>query len=96
MNSNGLQLILNYPSTFKFDAVVYDASNTVCLIPLLHKFNSPPLISVSAFNIPPHTPALVGGLKYPAYIPLFSTSFGVDMNFFERAYNLFLYTVLES
>ena len=96
MNSEGLKTILNYPFNFKFDAVVYDFSGTPCLTPLVHKFNYPPLISVSAFNIPPHTTELIGGHKYPAYIPHFSTCFGIDMNFFQRAYNLFIFNLYAS
>lgn len=67
LNSNGLDVILNYPDDFKFDAVIYDFTCGPCLLPLVHKFKNPPLIAVSAFNNPPYTVDLIGGQKYPAY-----------------------------
>lgn len=60
LNSNGLDVILNYPDNFKFDAIIYDFTCGPCLLLFVHKFKNPPLIAVSAFN-------LIGGQKYPAY-----------------------------
>lgn len=67
LNSNGLDVILNYPDDFKFDAIIYDFTCGPCLLPFVHKFKNPPLIAVSAFNNPPYTVNLIGGQKYPAY-----------------------------
>ncbi|CAO1431481.1 unnamed protein product [Diamesa hyperborea] len=91
LNSNGLDVILNYPDDFKFDAVIYDFTCGPCLLPLVHKFKYPPLIAVSAFNNPPYTVNLIGGQKYPAYIPFYSVGYQSNMNFLQRLYNTFLY-----
>lgn len=89
--SQGLEQILQYPNNFKFDAVIYDYTFGPCLLPLVKKFNSPPLISISAFTNPPSTLNLIGGHKYPAYIPHYVTSYHTTMNFFQRIFNTFLY-----
>ena len=91
LNSNGLNIILNYPNDFKFDAVIYDFTCGPCLLPLLHKFNYPPLISVSAFGNPPFTHHLTGGQKHPAFVPHFALNYPQLMNFPQRAYNYFLH-----
>lgn len=91
LKSKGLDIILNYPDNFKFDAVIYDFTCGPCLLPLIHKFNYPPLIAVSAFNNPPFTHHLVGGNKYPAFVPYYVTNYGPNMNFFERFSNMLLY-----
>lgn len=57
--SKGLDTILDYPNDFKFDAVIYDFTFGPCLLPLLARFNYPPLISVSAFVNPPYTVQLL-------------------------------------
>ena len=66
--SSGLDSLLNYPKDFKFDVLIYDFTFGPCLLPLLHKFNYPPLILVSAFANPPYTTDYVGGHKYPSYM----------------------------
>lgn len=67
LQSQGLDTLLGYPSDFKFDLVIYDFIFGPCLIPFLHKFKYPPLIGVSAFNIPSIKRGLIGGHIYPAY-----------------------------
>lgn len=91
LKSKGLDVILNYPDDFKFDAVIYDFTCGPCLLPLIHKFNYPPLVSVTAFNNPPYSHHLVGGHKYPASVPHFVSNYDQKMNFFQRAHNMLLY-----
>lgn len=93
VNSKGLDSILNYPNDFRFDAVIYDFTAGPCLLPLIHKFGYPPLISVSAFSHPIYTSHLIGGQKYPAYVPHFITSYTQYMTFPQRAFNFLLYAV---
>lgn len=93
LNSKGLDAIINYPSDFKFDVVIHDFTCGPCLLPLLHKFKYPPLVSVTAFSNPPYSFHLTGGHKYPAYVPHFVTRFPQLMNFQQRLMNTFLYTV---
>lgn len=91
--SQGLDAILAYPNDFKFDAVIYDFTFGPCMLPLLTKFNYPPLISITAFANPPYTTDLIGGQKYPAYIPHYAVTYPPQMNFFQRLFNLYLYFV---
>lgn len=93
LKSKGLEVIINYPDDFKFDAVIYDFTCGPCLLPLLHKFKYPPLISVTAFANPPYSFHIIGGNKYPAYVPHFSTDFSQYMSYFERLFNTFIYAV---
>lgn len=89
--SNGLEVILSYPNNFKFDVVIYDFSCGPCLLPLIHKFNYPPLIAISAFGNPPYSPGLIGGQKYPAYIPHYLLNYPTVMTFSQRFHNTILY-----
>lgn len=91
LTSKGLDVILNYPDDFKFDVVIHDFTMGFCLLPLIHKFNYPPLISLTALGNPPFSIFTVGGHKYPAYIPHYLMDYPVVMSFAERAYNFFIY-----
>lgn len=91
LTSDGLEIILNYPNDFKFDLVIHDFTCGPCLLPLLHKFNYPPLVAVTAFGNPPYTGLTIGGQKYPAYIPHYLLNYSTDMTFVQRFYNTLLY-----
>lgn len=93
LKSQGLDEIINFPDNFKFDAVIYDFTFGPCLLPLVHKFNNPPLISISAFANPPYTTDVAGGHKYPAYIPHYAVNYQTEMTFLQRFFNTFLYLV---
>lgn len=93
LRSKGLNEILSYPDDFKFDLVLYDYTCGPCLMGLYHKFGQPPLVGVTGFNIPPYTVDLIGGHKYPAYIPYYTLTYDTDMTFFQRLENSFIYTV---
>lgn len=92
-SKKGFAEILNYPKNFKFDLIVNDFSSGPCLIPLAHKFNYPPIVGVSPFLHPPFTDRIVGGHKYPAYVPHFIIDFPQVMNFYQRFYNHLLYWI---
>lgn len=93
MKSKGLDLILNYPDNFKFDLVIYDFTCGPCLLPLLHKFNYPPLVSVTAFSNPPYTHHLTGGQKFPGIVPHYVIDYPQVMSFSQRIFNTLLYAV---
>lgn len=61
VKSKGLDIILNYPIEFKLDAVIYDFTCGLCLLPLLSRFHYPPLISVTPRKNPPNIRHLTGG-----------------------------------
>ena len=92
-SQNGIDKILSYPSDFKFDLVINDFSCGPCLLPIIHKFNYPSIIGVSAFLNPPYTHFTIGGHKYSAYVPHYLLNFLPPMTFFERIYNLIIYII---
>lgn len=92
--SDGLDKILSYPDN-SFDLVIHDFTFGPCLIPLVAKFNYPPLVSITAFANPPYTVEIVGGQNYPSYVPHFFVDYGSEMTFTQRFFNTYLY-ILES
>lgn len=87
LESEGLETLLNYPNDFKFDAIIHDVTFGPCLLPLIARFNYPPMITETAFANPPFTTDYVGGHKYPAYVPHYDLNYPQHMNFFQRLYN---------
>lgn len=61
-----------------------------CLLPFLHKFNYPPLISVTAYGNPSYITEFVGGHHYYAYVPHVSLPFGDKMTFSQRFHNFLI------
>jgi hypothetical protein len=85
--------MLGYPKDFKFDLVLHDYTIGPCLLGVLAHFDYyPPVVSVTAFSIPPFSNALIGGHKYPAYIPFYSLNYDVKMSFWQRCVNTFMYS----
>lgn len=93
LKSKGLDTILNYPNSFKFDIVIQDFTCGPCLLPLLHKFNYPPMVSVTAFSNPPYSHHLTGGQKFPAIVPHYVIDYSQLMSYPQRLFNAFLYLV---
>lgn len=89
----GFEKILSYPNDFKFDLIVEDISSGPCLTPLMHMFKYPPVVGVSPFLHPPFTDRIVGGHKYPAYVPHFIIDFPKVMNFYQRLFNHLIYWI---
>lgn len=73
---------------------MYDFTVGACLLPFLHKFNYPPLIAVSAYGMPSYTGEIIGGHQYSAYVP-HNNLYNIDpqMNIFNRALNMLIYTL---
>ncbi|ETN60648.1 glucosyl/glucuronosyl transferase [Anopheles darlingi] len=93
LNSEGYRTISNYPDDYKFDLVVYDYTCGPCLMALYVKFGQPPLVGVTAFNIPPYTTDLIGGHKYYAYVPYYTLDYDSKMSFFERVNNAIIHWI---
>ncbi|XP_052895913.1 uncharacterized protein LOC128303099 [Anopheles moucheti] len=87
LDSKGYQTIMNYPSDYKFDLVVYDFTCGPCLLAVYHRFGQLPMVGVTGFNTPPYTTDLIGGHKYYAYVPYYTLDYDSNMNFFQRFYN---------
>lgn len=93
LNSRGLDIIQNYPNDFKFDLVIHDFTCGPCLLPLIHKFKYPPVVSVSMLGNPPFVRHLTGGQNFPAIVPHYITSLPQLMNYPQRIYNSFLHII---
>lgn len=78
---------MEYPDDFRFDLVIYDFTCGPCVLGFLHKFNYPPLVSLTGFSIPQFSHHLVGGHKPSSYVPHFSLRYDTKMDFFERMIN---------
>lgn len=86
--SKGLDVIRNYPKSFKIDLVIHDFTCGPCLLGLLPQFKYPPLIGISAFNNPSYTVDIVGGDKLGLTTkPFYLLDYDINMNFFERIHN---------
>uniref|UniRef100_A0A182FZT7 UDP-glycosyltransferases domain-containing protein n=1 Tax=Anopheles albimanus TaxID=7167 RepID=A0A182FZT7_ANOAL len=93
LSSEGYRTIANYPDDYKFDLVVYDYTCGPCLMALYVKFGQPPLVGVTAFNIPPYTTDLIGGHKYYAYVPYYTLDYDSRMSFIERFNNAIIHWI---
>ncbi|XP_055608294.1 UDP-glucosyltransferase 2-like [Uranotaenia lowii] len=86
-SSKGWQTLQDYPDTFHFDLIIYDFTTGPCVLGFLHKFNYPPLISITGFSIPQFSHYLVGGYKPSSTVPHFTMLYDSDMTFSQRMYN---------
>ncbi|KAG4073664.1 hypothetical protein HA402_000888 [Bradysia odoriphaga] len=89
--SQGLKVLLNYPNSFKVDLIIYDYTLGPCVLGFLHKFNYPPVVGVTAFNIAPCTVDVIGGHTHYGYIPYLSLNYDMDMNLWQKLHNLWIY-----
>ena len=95
LKSRGLQQLLEYPSNFKFDLIIIDATVGTCFYPLIHKFNYPPTIAVTAFLLPSYLSYNFGNHLYPAYVPWYGLAYTNEMTLIQRLWNC-LFTFMES
>lgn len=75
---------------FQFDLVFYDFVGHPCLLPFMHKFNSPPLIALTAFNPLAQTATFVGSNIFPN-IPYYFDNRPKQDTFLWRVNNYLLY-----
>ncbi|GAB0089441.1 hypothetical protein DMENIID0001_039810 [Sergentomyia squamirostris] len=88
LGSSGFKQLKNYSKDFKFDLVINDFLIGFSL-PLVHHFNYPPLIGLTAFHATATTHNLIGSQFYPSFQSL--NFFDVDFStFWGRIYNFFL------
>lgn len=91
IKSDGFKELMNYPADYKFDLVIFDISNIICLYGLISKFNNPPIIGVSALTLTPQTFYPFANPLYTSYMPYYLSKFTNQMSVTERLLNL-LYT----
>lgn len=87
----GFQKLFNYPDEFEFHSVIHDFTGEQVLLGFLDRFNNPPLISVTAFGLPPFIYAVSGTTVFPSYFPHYSTDFIEHMTLAERIKNTFFH-----
>jgi glucuronosyltransferase len=84
----GLDVIRNYPKSFKFDLVIHDFTCGPCLLGLLPQFKYPPVVGISAYSNPHYTVDIVGGDKLGLTAkPHPMIPYDAQMNIFERIHN---------
>lgn len=93
LKTKGFQSLLDYPDDFRFDLIVNDFTLGGCLLGFVHKFNNPPLISVTPFNHPTYLKNFIGGHHYYSYIPHVFLHYNGDMNIFQRMYNFIVHLI---
>lgn len=92
LRSNGVRQLLAYPDAFRFDLILYDYTLGPCLLGFQHKFKYPPVVGVTAFNIPTFTAEILGGHNYYAYVPLFALDYDpLTMTVGQRVKNIYLH-----
>ena len=70
VDSERYKQLLSYPDDYKFDLVIYDFTMSQCLLGLIHKFNFPPMVSVTPYLFSSRSSHLSGSPVYPAFFPL--------------------------
>jgi glucuronosyltransferase len=90
LESKGYQDLLNYPDDFKVDLVIYDFTGSSSLLGMVHKFNNPPMVSVTPYLFSGKFATISGSLLYPAFLP--PPDFGVpqQMTFMQRVESSFI------
>lgn len=92
-NMKAFHQLLNYPDDFAVDLVIYDYTLGPCFLGFVDKFNSPPIVAVSAYNKPATTPEVVGGHQFYAYVPHIGLSLETKkLDFVQRLKNLIIYS----
>lgn len=93
LKTNGIQILLNYPDTFHFDLIIHDFTSAQSLLGFVHKFNYPPLVSVTPFGIPSYLWSVTYAPINPSFVPFFvSPTLDKRMNFVERIKNTIFYS----
>ncbi|KAF5282554.1 hypothetical protein FQA39_LY04961 [Lamprigera yunnana] len=93
-NTTGFKTLQNYPKTYKFDLIIFDASYGRCFYPLITRFNDPPAVAVTPYKLPPILSNAFGNHLHTSYNPYYNTEYSTKMSFKERLLNFF-YTYVE-
>lgn len=94
MKLDGYKQLLDYSNEFVFDLIIHDYTFGPCLLGFSEKFNQPPIVRVTAYNIPAFTSEFIGGHQFYAYAPhIYLNHENEKLSFLERAKNLIIYTI---
>lgn len=89
--SKGLQRLLDYPSTFKFDAIIHDSSAVQSLLGFWWHFNCPPLIAVAPSQLHVHLFDLAHIPFYPGVMLHPFSDYSTDLVLASRVFNILNY-----
>jgi len=95
VTSKGFKEFMEKYQNEKYDLVLYDYTFGPCLLGLLHVYDYPPLVSITAFPYQPIANKFNGGHYYPSYISYHSSLLDPKNNFIDRMYNHILYIAEE-
>uniref|UniRef100_A0A182R932 Uncharacterized protein n=1 Tax=Anopheles funestus TaxID=62324 RepID=A0A182R932_ANOFN len=90
LSSKQLLNLLNYPTNFTFHLVIHDHLAGPCLLFLLERFRSPPLVIASASNIFSSVECILGTPVYPGFIPNYLYDTPPSFGYLQRFYNFML------
>lgn len=90
LDTDGFRQLLNYPNSFKVDLLIVDITIGPCWAGFLHRFKYPPIVGITAFEIPDYIYDYMDGHRQPAYIPHQTSEYTNNMNFFERFTNFYV------
>ncbi|XP_058062812.1 UDP-glycosyltransferase UGT5-like [Anopheles bellator] len=87
LSEPAVRRLLEYPRTFRFDLIIHDFTMGQFLLGFVEHFHNPPLVALSAYNIPAYTQFLADVPLHPTYVPHPASTFGQQMSFLERVKN---------
>lgn len=91
IETQGIRELLHYPLDFKFDLIIHDFTESQVLLGFVDHFQYPPLVSISAFSIPPYTYQVTGIPTFPSFMPHLVSDYTPDMGFYRRGWNFVYY-----
>ncbi|XP_068085860.1 UDP-glycosyltransferase UGT5 [Anabrus simplex] len=91
MENKGMKTLMNYPDDFKFDLIIFEPTSGECLLAVVKKFGSPPVVAVSSFSHPHWLNEYIANPNHPAYTPHLFLTYTDHMTFFERLHNVIFY-----
>jgi glucuronosyltransferase len=94
LDSKGYQDMLKYPDDFKVDLVIHDFTGFSSLLGMVHKFNNPPMVSVTPYLFSGKFATISGSLLYPAFLPPPDLRVPQQMTFMQRVQS-FLFNLFE-
>lgn len=87
----GVQKLLSYPKSFRFDAIIHDSSSAQALLGFWLHFNQPPLLAVSPSAVPFHLFSTAEIPFHPGPMLHPYSDYSTDLVLSTRAYNIIYY-----
>lgn len=87
----GVQSLLNYPKSFRFDAIIHDTSSAQALLGFWLHFNRPPLLAVSPSSVPFHLFSTADIPFHPGPMLHPFSDYSSDLVLSTRVYNIIYY-----